>query len=834
MVVVLLERRNDAKRIYARVLNSKSGSDGFKEEGITFPSESSQRALTQETYDEIGLDPADIGYVEAHVTGTAAGDPVEMNAVYQVICTKRKEPLLIGCVKSSVGHAEGGSGLCSVAKACLVLQTKLIPPNLHYKNPNPNIKGLMDGKMKAVTEVTPLPGKIIPINSFGFGGANTHVVIEGFYSEDNDSINAKYANNGGIPRLINVPGRLSESINHIFHRIETNSKYQSNDFLSLLNDFAKNDEDASKFPYRAFMIISEDDMSGKKGAQNFEKSYPTLAQFPSTWLVFRESAQLGGSFNSLLEIQVFQASLKTVASESDIKRMASTETMTQREQTMKTLLSQLAWIETFKSLNFKPDGVLGYGIGTLSAACFEGQIDFKEAIQCALVTDKQLSIDRLKSEYVNILGEKRGNFCLKLSSKILSGDEGLNGTPASALAIEAGPEGIYERGSKNPLELSPLLRSIKTLGTLYTNGHTLNIECLYEPVTYPLPSTTPTLSSLIKWDHRKTYCLKPYLVQDTFFQKNKKIQFHCDKRSVDDAFFYDHRIDDRILFPAAGYLMLVWSAYAKFLNCSPWDIPVQFSNVSFKRATVLNKSSETALSTLINEGTGNFVVCEGDSPVVSGNIRTLLDTNDDLFPEKWTQDTAILDAKNIYKEFRVRGYDYGPYFQCLMEASSNGREAKLIWRDVVPKAVKEALNLESDEEQSMLWVRSWVTFVDAMFQLDILREENDSRSLFVPTWIDSLSCDPQKLFDSIQRAPKFMDALTLDESSLIPTYGRKEHIIWTEGIQIKGLKTTLLKRKQQMVTQMKHIFIPFRMDDGLDDGNHLTNGHHDLETDYGG
>lgn len=144
----LLQREYESKRIYCKILNGKSNSDGFKVEGITYPSLHGQRSLVTSVYEEVGIDPATINYIEAHVTGTTAGDPVEMNAMYDVICTNRpiSRPLYVGCLKSNMGHTEGASGLCAMAKACIIFQTKMIPPNLHYKKPNPNIRGLMDGK----------------------------------------------------------------------------------------------------------------------------------------------------------------------------------------------------------------------------------------------------------------------------------------------------------------------------------------------------------------------------------------------------------------------------------------------------------------------------------------------------------------------------------------------------------------------------------------------------------------------------------------------------------------------------------------------------------------
>ena len=104
-VVFFLQKSSVAKRIYCTILNAKSNSDGYKVEGITFPSLVGQKNLVSEVYKEVGIDPATITYIEAHCTGTTAGDPVEMNAMYDVICENKtpKNPLYIGCLKSNMG-----------------------------------------------------------------------------------------------------------------------------------------------------------------------------------------------------------------------------------------------------------------------------------------------------------------------------------------------------------------------------------------------------------------------------------------------------------------------------------------------------------------------------------------------------------------------------------------------------------------------------------------------------------------------------------------------------------------------------------------------------------
>lgn len=634
VVVVVLERKDLAKRIYATILNSKSGSDGFKEEGITFPSMESQRRLAQETYDEIGLNPADIGYIESHVTGTSAGDPVEMNAVYDVICTKKKDPLLIGCIKSSIGHSEGASGLCSLAKACIILQTRLIPPNLHYKKPNPHIRGLMDGKMKPVTEITPLPGKLIPINSFGFGGANTHTVIEGTFKIRQGSVADP------VPRLVNACGRSPESVSHIFSRIEKDPRYLNNDFLALMSTFSR--VSSEKMNFRGYMIIIQGD---KK--VSFEKVHPQKVSQGKPWLVFRQPVSSSVKPESLFNISIFKNSFQEFCQYLPEKYESN--------EVLRALAYQIAWSDTLKQLAFVVQGVLGYGIGALSRAYFEGKLSKKQVAEWAMLFEDK-SRKELPQEYLSqISGQLGEQYCEDIVSQLLSNDQGLNGTPVGSFVLEAGMAGLFERGDKSREE--SLLRSLRTLGNIYMRSQNLLIEKLYPEVEYPIPSNTPSLSSLIKWDHHKEYSIKPYLMQDSFFQKSKKIVFRFDRRNHDDAFFFDHKIDERILFPATGYLMLAWSAFAKFSNVSAWDIPVEFKDVAFKRATVMNKHAETVLSTLINEGTGDFVISEGDTPVVTGCIRHANAIKPLDLPHLLSDEKILLDSKQIYREFRVRGYE---------------------------------------------------------------------------------------------------------------------------------------------------------------------------------
>ena len=155
--------------------------------GISHPSPEGQEAVMRRAYEAAGgLDPDLTGYFECHGTGTAVGDPLEVSAIGRLFAAGREtEPLLIGSIKPSLGHSESSSGLAGVMKAVLAIEHGQIPATIGLVNPNPNID--FDGsRVKVVTEMTPWPAskpiKRASVNSFGYGGANAHCIVESIES----------------------------------------------------------------------------------------------------------------------------------------------------------------------------------------------------------------------------------------------------------------------------------------------------------------------------------------------------------------------------------------------------------------------------------------------------------------------------------------------------------------------------------------------------------------------------------------------------------------------------------------------------------------------------
>lgn len=167
----------DGDPIRSVVLASATNEDG-RTPGISLPSTDAQQALIRTAYAHAGVDPTETGYVEAHGTGTQAGDPLEAKAILATI-GGGDAPLYVGSVKTNIGHLEGAAGVAGVIKAALTVERGVIPPNLHFETLNPAIA--LPPHVRVPTEATPWPHdgpRRASINSFGFGGANAHVIVE--------------------------------------------------------------------------------------------------------------------------------------------------------------------------------------------------------------------------------------------------------------------------------------------------------------------------------------------------------------------------------------------------------------------------------------------------------------------------------------------------------------------------------------------------------------------------------------------------------------------------------------------------------------------------------
>ncbi|KAG4025199.1 hypothetical protein MFRU_064g00360 [Monilinia fructicola] len=182
---IFLKRLSDAirdKDPIRGVIRGTAVNANGKTSGITQPSAKGHESVMRAAYEFAGLDPRDTSYFETHGTGTQVGDPIEMKGIGNVFIegTETKE-LLVGSVKTNVGHSEAASALASIIKVCLAIEKRTIPATIGIKKLNPKID-FKGGRIKVVQKMTPWPKGFsacrASINSFGYGGANAHAIIE--------------------------------------------------------------------------------------------------------------------------------------------------------------------------------------------------------------------------------------------------------------------------------------------------------------------------------------------------------------------------------------------------------------------------------------------------------------------------------------------------------------------------------------------------------------------------------------------------------------------------------------------------------------------------------
>uniref|UniRef100_A0A0G4FTC3 Uncharacterized protein n=1 Tax=Chromera velia CCMP2878 TaxID=1169474 RepID=A0A0G4FTC3_9ALVE len=185
---VVMEKVSATNRRGGRVLGIVKGSatnHGGRAASLTAPNSHAQKEVLQAALESAKVPPWDIAFLEAHGTGTSLGDPIELSAVKQVFGRTRSSdrPLFIGALKTNIGHLEGAAGIAGLLKLLLVLIHRRVPPNLHFTTLNPKID------TKAFSFAIPIePIPVHPrrsedrllggVSSFGFGGANAHVVLE--------------------------------------------------------------------------------------------------------------------------------------------------------------------------------------------------------------------------------------------------------------------------------------------------------------------------------------------------------------------------------------------------------------------------------------------------------------------------------------------------------------------------------------------------------------------------------------------------------------------------------------------------------------------------------
>eukprot|EP00106_Octopus_bimaculoides_P008147 XP_014775589.1 PREDICTED: fatty acid synthase-like [Octopus bimaculoides] len=333
--------------------------------GVHYASEESQIKLLSELYNG-----EDVVYVEADGTGIKVNDAMEVSALAEVFCKNRTSPLLVGSCKSNLGHTEACSGLVSLLKCVMSIQHSIIPPNVCYNQPIPEIAEIMKHQLKIVTEPTKLPSGKIGINCFGFGGTIGHVILQ---------------------RCEKIPKKLSNAV-LIPLCIQDNKQY--NKLLDFTALHARRPEVLTFLSSSFFSQPSQDAHATYISVISNEIKMRTTAEKRTVpvWLVFHDGLFMNRNMvnKDLLNIDYFQQSfhrydtiLNSLGYETSLTQLLSEVYSTFRERLLLSTALLMAYVDILKLCDFQPDMICGYGLAEIVVAYYDGCINQDQCLKIA-------------------------------------------------------------------------------------------------------------------------------------------------------------------------------------------------------------------------------------------------------------------------------------------------------------------------------------------------------------------------------------------------------------------------------------------------------------------
>ncbi|CAF4803306.1 unnamed protein product [Pieris macdunnoughi] len=897
IVVCLLQKAKDSRRVYAQVLHAKTNCDGYKEQGITYPAGNVQKQLLYEFYEECSIIPKTLEYVEAHGTGTKVGDPEELLAIDEVFCTGRSEPLKIGSIKSNLGHSEPSSGLCSVAKLCIAYSTGYIPPNLHFKTNREGVKALEEGRLQVITEKTPWNKGMAGINSFGFGGANAHILLK--------NVSPTKVNNGipsdDLPRLVCISGRTESAVARIFDDLE--SRTLDAELVRLFHSI--HEEEIKGHIVRGYSLLGSTPTKAVSLARNIQ--YFSSVHRP-VWFVYTGmGSQWAGMPTELMRIPVFAAAIQKCHKALEPKGINLTKIITETnpkiyDNILNSFIGiaavQIGLTDVLKAIGIEPDYIIGHSIGELGCAYADGCLTaeqmilsaysrglafietpttkgamatvglgynqikplcppeievachnspdfstisgpadiiktvitklaqkgiFAKEVPCSNVAYHSKYVAKAGANILKYLKEVIPNpkprsekwvstsvpqSSLKDAKTLLSSAEYHTNNILSpvlfeettrlihqnAVTIEIAPHSIVQtilRRSlpKDVINVPLALENednitvlLNALGQLFQAGLNPKLANIYPHIQFPVSLGTPMISHLVEWEHSEDWFA-------TSFRTKEKTK--CGERVVtvaldneDNEYLIGHVVDGRNLYPATGYLVMVWETLAMMMGELNTEISVVFENVRFQRATPIPKEGNLEFIITIQEASGNFEIVESGASIVSGRIYAKKNVAQDYLVLKPTPETTgpnikHLLTKDFYKELRLRGYQYSGLFRGVIGCNNEGTRGRVAW------------------------VNNWVAFMDCMLQLKIVG--NDTRGLFVPTRIEKISIDTTMHYDAVTN----MNLISDRQSFEIRVYPDVD-VVRGGGVEIRGLHASPISKKNPLGIPVleKNEFVP--------------------------
>lgn len=401
--IVVLKRMQDAledgDQIYAVIRGSAINNDGAVKVGYTAPSVEGQAEVIAEALAVAEVEPETIGYIEAHGTATALGDPIEIEALVQVFQeqTDKKQFCAIGSVKSNVGHLSAASGVVGLIKTALALKNKKIPPSLHFEKPNPKID-FDNSPFYVQTKCTDWEVKgdyprRAGVSSFGIGGTNCHVVLEEAPAIASLPSQRKY-------HLFTLSAKTEAALERATDQLASHLKKQPE--LNIADVAYTLRMGRRDFPYRRFVVAE----SLSEAAEALEKrdfkrvfqSKVDLKDRPVVFLFPGQGSQYVNMGKDLYQSEeVFQREVDRCAQilkpylgldlrellypKSGLEQEAQKQ-LTQTRYTQPALfVVEYAMAKQWMAWGIQPEVMLGHSVGEFVAATLAGVMELEDALR---------------------------------------------------------------------------------------------------------------------------------------------------------------------------------------------------------------------------------------------------------------------------------------------------------------------------------------------------------------------------------------------------------------------------------------------------------------------
>ncbi|WP_410813372.1 amino acid adenylation domain-containing protein [Micromonospora sp. 067-2] len=384
--VVVLKRLEDAlaagDTVHAVIRGSAVTNDGARRVGYTAPGVDGQVRAVSRALSAAGVEPATIGYVEAHGTATALGDPIEVAALAEAFGPASEPYCAIGSVKSNIGHADAAAGVAGLIKAVQALKHRTLPPTLHHGKPNPAIDF---GPFYVNTSCRPWPDGPTPrrvgVSSFGMGGTNAHVVVE-------EAPAPAAAPAEGGPQLLllsaRTPGALDTATERLRAHLAARPHTRLADVAATLHGGRR------QLRHRRAFVATEAGAAYDPGAVCTAEANP--AGHRVTFVFPGQGAQYPGMGHDLYRhVAAYRSIVDECAEElrphlgADVRAVLHGGRADELRQTRfaqpALFVAQYALARTLVDAGVRPDGMLGHSVGEYVAACLAGVFPLDDALR---------------------------------------------------------------------------------------------------------------------------------------------------------------------------------------------------------------------------------------------------------------------------------------------------------------------------------------------------------------------------------------------------------------------------------------------------------------------